>query len=496
MKYTPNLRIQDYGASLKVVFADNSHLNTDKRSTFLSEDVIAGGTTIRVQSILGFDGVSTSSAQIVMIGEPRQEKTEIRRTTITANPSESYKEISLNASDTLKFDHPQDTKVYIIDWDRVEFGYSATATGTKTSILAYPVAIQPDFKETQIRDTTEPMNRIGQTTVFYFARYNSTIDSRNSEWSDPLYGAGFDDNMVGAIKRRALDELGEETDSEVLTHEFLNDSLWAARREYHKATGKRPFRRKYNEVIGTALTGSFRIELPTDVEKPYGSENVYGVRIGAEQNMTYYDKKEWDSDWQGRPRSTLEVPYVYGVSTSIWLANGRDFGASAVIQVEGVSIGVTRYEGSLTGDSLYNSLRIHTHPSGGWSASAGSDAFENVSYGLPDKFTVWQNSGGSAYVYFNRPIETAYVNQNIFLDSYKTLVGYDSDGDTLDEPDYDGFVHYLKAKIKHRLDKGKSDITKDPDFLLWLAWKSNALKNEFLSAEITFEPVLPNELPD
>lgn len=498
VKYVPKLRVQDAGASLKVVFADNTDLVKDKRSSFLSEDIFVAGTTFRVQSILGFESVTTSSGQIVMIGEPGYEKTEIRRTataSATGYPSETYKEITLQ--DALKFDHPQDTKVYIIDWDRVEFQYAASVSGTKTTILtSYPVALQPDYKETTLRDTSEPTNKVGQSTVFYFARYNSSLDSRNSDWSDPLYGTGFDDNMVGAIKRRALEELGEEIDGKVITHEFLNDALWQARREYHKAPGKRPFRRKFNTDIGNALTGSFRIELPTDVEKPYGAENVYGVRIGANANMDYYDKKEWDFDWRDKPHSTLEVPYVYGTSTSIWLANGRDFDNSVTISVEGVSIGLTRIAG-LTGESFQNSFRIYEHPTGGYSASAGSDAYANVSYGLPDKFTVWADVGGSAYIYFNRPIDTAYVNQNIYGDYYRTLVGYDSDGDTLDEPDYDGYVAYLKAKIKSRKDKGEKDITQDPDFKIWLAWKDNALKNEFLSANIRITPDISHlEIPD
>ena len=495
MKYIPHLRLEDAGASLKVLYADNTDFIRGKRFSFLSEDIVAAATTLRVQSLVGFESVTTSSGQIVMIGELGNEKTEIRRTATasgTGYPSETYKEVTFQ--DAFKFDHPQDTKVYILDWDRVEFDYATSATGTKTTIVAYPVALQPDVLETIFRDTTEPTNRLGQATVFYFARFNSTLDSRNSDWSDPVYGTGFDDNMVGAIKNRALDELGEEVDGKVITHNFLNQCLWEARREYHKAPGKRPFRRKFNADIGNALTGSFRIELPTDVEEPYGAENVYGVRIGANANMEYYDKKEWDFDLRDKPRSTLQVPYVYGTSTSIWLANGRDFGASAVVNVEGLSIGVTRIAG-LTGESFYNSLRIYEHPTGGWSASTGSDAYSNVTLGLPEKFTVFQDPEGSAYIYFNRAIDTAYVNQNIYADYYRTLVGYDSDGDTLDEPDFDMFVHYLKAKIKHRKNKGESDITKDPDYILWLTHKNTALATEFLEADIRIFPEVL-ELPE
>lgn len=478
--YNPYIRLQNAGGSLKILFADNSNLTRDKRFTFLTEDIVSAGSTFRIQSLVGFENPNTSSGQIVMIGEPGQEKTEIRRTSLTAYPSESYKEITLHSSDTLKFDHPQDTKVYIIDWDRVEFNYAASATGTKTTFTTYPTHLQPDQKETQQKDITEAANRVGAATAFYFARYNSTLDSRNSGWSDALYGAGFDDNMVGAIKRRALEDLGEEVDGTVITHEFLNKSLWEARREYHKAPGKRPFRRKYNAVIGTALTGSYRIELPTDVEKPYGAENIYGVRIGTEANMDYYDKKEWDFDYRNIPHSYLVAGYTVNTTQDLYLNSVRDFEDSGAVTIEGTSI-----EYSARGISG-GTLRISAH--GDWSCSSGSDVWQNASYGLPNKFAVWADPAGSAHIYFNRPLDTAYVNQNIFADYYTALLGYDSDGDTLDEPDYDMYVSYLKAKIKARKNKGETDITKDPDYLLFLSRKNTALSTEYLSADIRIAP--------
>jgi hypothetical protein len=203
--------------------------------------------------------------------------------------------------------------------------------------------------------------------------------------------------------------------------------------------------------------------------------------------MTYYDKKDWDFDWRDKPRSSLTVPYVYGLSTSIWLANGRDFGNSAVISVEGVNIGITRVEG-FTGNAYLSSFRIYQHPTGGYSASAGSDAYENVSLGLPDRFTVFADPGGSAYIYFNRPIDTAYVNMNIYADYYSTLLGFDSDADALDEPEYDMYVHYLMAKIKHRRNRGGGDITVDPDFKIWQVKKAYALSREYLATNIRITP--------
>lgn len=455
----------------KTLYIDNTDLMRDKRSSFLSEDVVAGGSTLRVQSIVGFESLTTSSGQILCIGEIGNERTEIRRTSNSTGPSAAYREITLR--DTLLFDHPQDTKVSIIDWDRVEFQHAATASGSKSTLVAYPTNLTPDQPETLFVETTK-------TSGFYFSRFNETIGNTNSDWSDAIPYSGYDDNSVFMIKKRALDQAGVEVDGKLVTHELLNQWLWEARREYHQALGKRPFRRKFNADIGNALTGSARIELPTDVERPYSAENIYGVRIGTGPNMRYYDKKQWDFDYVDKPHSTLDVPYTADTSTSIWLANGRDFSDSATISVEGTNIGLSRITGS------QNSFTVITH--GNWNASAGSDAWENISLGLPDKFTVFADPEGSAYIYFNRPIDTAYVNKNIYADYYRTLVGYNSDGDVLDEPSYDMFVDYLVAKIKHRKNRGTTDITQDPDFKLWLFKKENALNKEYLSTEIRLEP--------
>ena len=454
----------------KTLFVNNTDLTREKRFSFLTEDVVIGGSTIRIQSVIGFESLSTSSGQVVCIGKVGQERTEILRTSQNTGPSSSYKEITLR--DTLQFDHPQDTEAFIIDWNRADFQWASAATGTKQTIRAYPLDIRPDQTETSYVDTS-------QTTGYYFVRFNETIGNSNSDWSDPIPFGGFDDNTVFMIKKRAIDSLGEEIDGKVITHEFLNQCLWEARREYHKAPGKRPFRRKFNVDIGNALTGSFRIELPTDVEKPYSAENVYGVRIGANANMNYYDKKEWDFDYQDKPHTFLTTAYTVG-DQDLYCNSVRDFYDSGSVSVEGTTIGYSAK--GISGGTL----RISS--AGSWACSVGSDVWQNVAYGLPYKFTVWADPEGSAYIYFNTPIDTAYINQNIYADYYRTLVGYDSDADILDEPDYDMYVNYLMAKIKHRKNKGITDITQDSDYKIFQFRKANALTNEYLATNIRITP--------
>lgn len=465
----------------KTLYPNLTVVPKDKEFTFLTTDVVAGATTFGFASSVSLTSLITSSGQILMFGEIGQEKTEIIK---TSNESTSTGSNIGGTSGTLitalRFDHPQDTKIYIIDWDRFEVQHATTATGAKTTLMAYPQYINPSRTEDLYKDTTK-------TSGFYFVRFNETVGSTNSDWSDPIPYAGYNYNTVHEIKKRALEAVNESIDGEVISDEFLDRCLFEARREYHQSIGKRPYRRRFNNDIGTALTGSFRIELPIWVEKPYTAENIYGVRLGTEANMHYYDKKEWDFDWRGKPHSTLEHAYVRNTSTSIWLANGRDFGASAVIMVEGQSINVSRYEDSLSGDSLYNSLRITAHPTGAWSASAGSDAYENVSWGLPDHFTVFAEPNGSAYIAFNRPIDTAYVNQNIYLDAYTTIFAVDSDADELDEPNPDIYVPYLTARIKKRRDP-RLNLANDDDYKLWLVKKAESLNSEYISTDIRIEP--------
>lgn len=466
----------------KTLYVDNTELTRDKPFSYLSEDVFVAGSTFRVQSIAGFQSVSTSSGQIVCIGEIGGERTEILRTTNSTSdgyPSQTYKEIGLR--DTLKFDHSQDTPVWIVDFNRVEAQWAASVNGTKATLFAYPFQIRPDQLEMSLIDSSA-------NAGYYFVRFNETIGNTNSDFSDPIPYGGFDDNTVFMIKKRALDDLGEVVDGKLVTHEYLNQCLWEARREYHQAPGKRPFRRKFNTNIGTALTGSFRIELPTDIERGATSENLYGVRIGENANMSYYDKKEWDFDWQNKPRSFLTTAYAVNVDQDLYVNSVRDFEDEGAVTIEGTTVSYSAK--GISGGTL----RISTH--GSWSASAGSTVHQNATYGLPSKFTVFADPAGSAYIYFNRAIDTAYVDMTVYADYYRTLVGYDSDADVLDEPKYDMFVDYLKAKIKQRKSKGELDITKDSDYILWISKKNEALSSEVIQTDIRMVPDVWDVMPE
>lgn len=453
----PSLRIDEF---TKTLYGDNTFLTKDKKFSFLSGDATSGLSTIIVQSITGF-----AVDKILCIGEIGQEKTEIIKTHASTAPSGTTVTLASN----LTFSHPQDTKCYIINWDNAEFQHASTASGTKAGVSG-SIAIQADQNETLYEDGTH-------TSGYGFIKFHNSVSGTASTFSDPVPYDGYDDNTVFAIKERALDSVDEEIGN-LITHSFLNKALWQGRRAYHDAPGKRPFRRKFNIDIGNVSTGMYRLQAPTDLESPYTAENVYGARIGTEKNMSYYDKKEWDEDWQGVPHTTLKNNYTSGDSC-ITLDDVRDFEDSGSVQLENDTI---EYDArSVSAGTMSVSTdgdRDHT---------AGVDVYQGASLGLPNKFTVFTEEGDTAYIWFSCPVETSYVDQNIYLDYYRTLVPYDSDADELDEPDYDMFVPYLAYRIKDKKAKGVLPLT-DPDYIKWQLKKNNALKAEYAGAEIRIVP--------
>ncbi len=444
---------------MKTIYAENQGLTRGQKFTYLSSDAASAASTLNVQSIVGF-----TINQILCIGEVGQEKTEIIKTHAATAPTGT----TITLASALTFDHPQDTKVYLVNWDQAEFSHTVTSDGTKT--VMNTIALQPDQDQTQYDDTT-------YSSGYYFYRLKNSILSVYSAYSDPLPYGDYADNTVMAIKQRALESINENIGN-LITHSFLDQCLWQARREYHNSPGKRPFRRAYNSDLGNVTTGMFRISVPADLQDQETAKNIFGIRIGTEDNMRYYTKKDWDWDYQGVGHTTVKTAITAG-DTSIVLTDTRDFDESGSVVIGAQTITYTanaESTGILTGVPATGTGAVTSN------ISTDVDVWQNVDFGNPLYFTVW---GG--YIYFERPISSDYVDQNIWGDYYKTVVEKDSDADELDEPEYDMYVPYLVWRIKKKKDPSLSAVN-DSDYLEWVQKKVNALQNEYIGEEVKFVP--------
>ena len=446
-------------------YTSNTILTKDKKNTYLSADLAASAANMSVQSIMGLSG----TGHVFCLGEIGQPKTEIVKCSNLTAPSGT----TIYFQTACLFDHPQDTKVYLINFDQYTLSHSSGITSEKGTIAT--AGLQVENNETVYRD-------LNYSAGYSFVQFKNSLTSTFSIVSDPIPYAGFADNTVFQIKKRALDSVNEQIDTNLVTNEYLDQCLAEARREYHNATGKRPYRRKFNADIGNVSTGINKIALPTDTQKPYTAENVYGVRIGTNENLGYYDKKEFDEDYNGVAHTTLLETYAI-THQDLYCDNVRDLDDSGSVDIESDNI-VYSAKGVSGG-----TLRIST--AGDYAHSSGSDVWQGESMGLPNKFTVFMDFDRTAYIYFNCPISTSYVNQNIWADYYQTKSVADSDADELTEPDniQDGFVHFLSWKIKKRKNKGIVDL-KDDDYLKWEMIKQQALGSERLGSDIRISPLI------
>ena len=115
--------------------------------------------------------------------------------------------------------------------------------------------------------------------------------------------------------------------------------------------------------------------------------------------------------------------------------------------------------------------------------AVGTDVWQNVSYGEPTLYTIYENT-----IFFNVPFDSDFEGDNVFSDFYRTLPDYDSDADVLDEPDPDALVSYLKYKIKDLKSKGKTDKAKDPDYQDYANRLGKMLRKEVSSQDVSFSP--------
>ena len=453
--------------SLVKLQIENKDLNQEVDYGFLNADTASGSSTLSLLSINSF-----AVNQILLIGEIGSEKTEIIKTHASTAPSGNT--VTL-ASNTV-YAHSQGTKVYIIQYDQYELSHATSSTGSKTTLTTTLgnglIPINPETLETYYYDTE-------YSTGGYFIRKKNSIDGTFSDYSDYVPYAGFGDNTVASVKERALRQLGKEIGG-LITNDFLNESLWQARRELDSERKRWSFRTSFNTDIGNVVTGAYSIDVPTTLRNPDSPQNILGLRIGDNgQNLKYVSKRTFDVWYEGTGHTTVNTQPSIG-DTSIILNDTRDFDESGTITIASNNITYTANNestGTLSGIPSSGDGSIDT------AHAVDIDVWQDKGFGLPTEYTIFEDK-----IYFNVPFDSTYVDQNIWMDYYRTLPVYDSDADTFDEPQYDLFVSYLKYRIKDLEKRGTLKITQDSDYLEWLQGKEKIKRIEFLNQDVQFIP--------
>lgn len=158
-------------------------------SSYTTSNITAGGTAIPVRNLNSF-----TNQYAVQVGKTGEEQSEI---TIIAAPSGTI--LPLN-SGTLVYDHPLDTPVFSINYDKIVFLRSTTGTAGSPTALA-TVAITPDSLYTEYNDTS------GAATYAYKTYYYNSVTGGSSSFSDWFTPSGPSFYSLTKLRERSKNVL-------------------------------------------------------------------------------------------------------------------------------------------------------------------------------------------------------------------------------------------------------------------------------------------------
>jgi len=457
MASLPKIRLE-YGETIGVgVYIKFPALDQEKR-TYLSDDMTAG-TSVSVLS-----GADFSNNDYAILGTPGIEHTEIVQVSSSTSST-------VTLGSTSVFAHNRGDSFKFIPYNQIVIERS-TDGGSNYSTLA-TVSIRADATETYYLDTT------GTSAYYYRAKFYNATSTNSSQVSDVLIATGFTYNQVGAIKSRALDQMDEEIGG-TITDKFLNESLWEARREVDNQLKRWSWRTAFNTDIGNIAEGMYSVSVPSTLRNPDSPQNILSLKNGIDVSpIRYLTKREYDAYFYGVQRTTVATQPSVG-ATSIVLANVRDLNDSGSVRIGSNTVTYTSKDNTtatLSGVPASGDGSITaTH-------AVGTNVWQNAGFGSPDGYTIFEDT-----IYFNRPFESIYEGANIFADYYRKLPEYDSDSDTLDEPDVDMYVSYLKHKIAAKKAKEKYDRDNNPDYKDYINRLGSLIRKETINQTVEFVP--------
>jgi len=419
----PTLRTNQSNVGIEV-FVQNPDLR-NLESTFLTVDASAAAGSFTVQRGTGF-----SVSQYVIVDALR-EVAEILLLHSSSAPTATL----LTLAATSAYAHAQDTEVRFIPYNQVVIETSADNSSWS---VAATVDLQPDKADTVY------LHAAGTAGTYYRARFKNANDTTYSPYTDSVLGSGYAANTVYAMKSTALAQTGEKI-GETITDDLLNTQLWIARRQVHHARKRWSWRQQFNTNNGALTEGQWRIAVPTTLDDPNTAKNILGVRIGVTANLTKVGKRELDAAYEGTGHTTVATQPSVG-ATSLVLTDTGDLEDSGTVVVGANSITYTansRTTNTLSGIPASSTGSIDT------AHAVGVDAWQGITFGLPGRFTV---HGG--YLYFDVPLSSDYEGRNCWVDFYQGITAYNSDGDVLDEPQYDFYVRWLAYIIRKRKNNG------------------------------------------
>jgi hypothetical protein len=462
MNPLPTFRaVYGYDIGIELFFAF-PNINANEKS-FFNADSATGATS------LSANGINFAANQYILLGQAGNEFSEIAQIA-TANST------TVTLVSPANFPHNRGDLIRFIPYNQITAEWSIN-NGVSFSAMS-AINIRADSTETYLQRPAD------LSSYVYRFRFSNSTTSQFSAYSDTVSGAGYADNTIYAVKKRALDQLGEVR-SDLITDQFLNDCIQEARRyaDMNPATFRWSFRTKFGVVQQQMLAGQWQIKAPADLRDRNTYKNILSIRIGNQNRpILYQNRVRFNQNYLNVRHATLSAPVSFGAG-SITLSSTHDLDNAGVLSVAGGTIGQLITTINYTGNNkTTNTLTGVTGvPAAGY--VSGLDVWQQAVYGLPTAYTI-----DNGVISFDLPLMNIYDGMDAKMDYYGIIPPISTDDQTFDEDFYDLYVPYLKFRIKYAKSNGKIDRDGDTDWKDWLTGLDNLVSQQVTGQIINYIP--------
>ncbi len=258
--------------------------------------------------------------------------------------------------------------------------YDAMSAATWSSLAT--VDIEVTQKETVYHDTTAGRS--------YRARYKNADETLYSDYFDIRLPDGYEEKSIAYIFNNALDitnKKSENKDGSQIYDSFLYNIANEGLRKVHQARKRWSHDQTFETVIGEITSGVAEYILPNNIETRDTKRSFWNLRVEDGYNLTYIDKREFDSLTTGRHTSPL-AGTLTSASSTITLDDTSNFPDSGSFDVwTGTTHDTVEYSAN---NRTTNTLTLSSASTDVTTTHAvDTPVWRGASFGTPTQFTVY-----------------------------------------------------------------------------------------------------------
>ncbi len=435
--------------------------------TTLTADIAASATSLTVLDNAGF-----SNTNLILIGKLGSDQCEIKKVNAAVSAGTAL------TSTGVTFPHSAGTSIKRVLFDQWKI-YGTTTNTFATSNLVATIDMQVSEPVTTYTNTST------EYTYYWAVAYDSinTVTGNNSD--SVISATAYPRDSVGSLINVSLKAAKSKRGSQI-TDEWLMQEINDCMRFITGKLNKWSFLESFDYKLGQTVRGSYAFTMPTDIEDPNSLKSILGVHLNGQDNMTFYDQREWVSLLQDAKLGVVTTQAL-AADTTLAVTNTYGFADSGTVTVY---VSGTKYDVTYTGVTRSTSAGVLTGvpASGTGSISvtipADTNVWQNQTEGFPDKFTV---KDGSLYIW---PLpDASYDNQNVLLDYFTQRTEVNSASDVIETKRYDAVKHWLIWKIRSINNNASGELNlQDGDYVFFTGILADLVRREKTSQKFKQKP--------